>query len=99
MCEFSEGRQPTALARGEGEGGEEVSTRPAVETILRRPVTLATWRIYNIVTLRPKYTLGVQTFHVLKTVQECKNSLKTVTFLKRVVIFEFLTLKLVLKSF
>ena len=56
VCDLSEGRQPTALARGEGEGGEEVSTRPAVEAILRRPVTLATWRIYNIVTLRPKYT-------------------------------------------
>ena len=26
--------------------------------------------------------LGVQTFHVLKTVQKCKKSLKAVTFLK-----------------
>ena len=38
--------------------------------------------------------LGVQTFHVLKTVQKCKKSLKTVIFLKTMVIFEFLTLKL-----
>ena len=39
--------------------------------------------------------LGVQTFHVLKTVQKCKKSLKTENFCKMMVIFEFLTLKLV----
>ena len=38
---------------------------------------------------------GVQPYHVFKTVQKCKKSLKTVKILKMMVIFEFLTLKLV----
>ena len=57
VCGPSEGHQPTALAEGGRGRGEVGSTRPAFETILRRPVILATRRIYNIVTLRPKYSM------------------------------------------
>ena len=44
------------LVPSEGEGRGVGSTRPAAETIPRRPVPFATWHIYDIVTLWLKYT-------------------------------------------
>ena len=58
VCDPPERRQLTAPAEGgKGRGGVG-STRPAVETILRQPDTIAyvVYSIYNIVTLRLKYT-------------------------------------------
>ena len=51
----SEGRQPTGYGRG-GKGRGVGSTHPAAETIPRRSVPFAMWRINDIVTLRLKYT-------------------------------------------
>ena len=44
------------LAPAEEEGRGVGSTCPAAETIPRQPVLFATWRIYNNVTIRLKYT-------------------------------------------
>ena len=55
MCVPPEGRSQTGLGEGRGVG----STAQAGETIPRQPVC-SMWRIYDIITLRLKYTKTVK---------------------------------------
>ena len=65
-CQPSEGRADRlAPEEGGGSGGEWGQLAQAVETIPRRPVPFATWRNYDIITLRLKYTLIYTPHHAI----------------------------------